>query len=302
MSRQSILVRSSCMATAVLATCFAARPASAIVFLTQAAQTAGLGAGQAFLDPEAKLIMTYNSGPQAGCTGSLIAGGAYVLTAAHCVTGDSDNLRATNISINFANVGLTVSSSSYVVDPIWNGNLLVGGDLALIKLSTPITSIAGYKVDTAYNAAGQDVTIAGYGISAYGTAGYSANNFGTLHYGTTYFSGVYSQPSSVYAFEFVNSGYQYTGSQEAIIAPGDSGGAALIDLNGKWELVGVNDFDACVTTGCTPNASLGQYGGDTSVYVDASFLNPYLATPEPGTLALVGTGMLGLMAARRRRC
>ncbi len=284
----------------MVAALFAARPASAIVFLTSAAQTAGLGAGQSFLNPEAELTVSLSNGSEAGCSGSLLAGGAYVLTAAHCVTGASDNLTATHISLDFANVGLGVSSTQYIVDPAWNGNLLSGGDLALIKLSTPITSIAGYTVDTTSGvAAGTTVTIAGYGDTAYGTAGYSSNNFGTLHDGTTRFMGGWSQVPSVYEYEFVNGGYWYAGSQEAMIAPGDSGGAALLDVNGTWEIVGVNDFNACTAVGCTPDASLNQYGGDTSVYANAAFLDPYLA-PEPGSIIVVATGLFGLAAARRR--
>lgn len=260
------LVRLSCLVAVVLTALFAAPSAFAIVFLTQAAQTAGLGAGEAFLDPEAELIVSLSNGSEVGCSGSLLAGGDYILTAAHCVTGDTDTLAADNISIDFANVGLDVSSAGYIVDPAWNGNLDDGGDLALIELSTPITSITGYTLDTTSSAVGDDVTIAGYGTTTYGTNGYSSENFGVLHYGTTSFGGVYSTIPSVYEFEFVDSGRGYTGSQEAMIAPGDSGGAALLDLGGTWEIVGVNDFDACTTDGCTPNASLGQYGGDTSVY------------------------------------
>lgn len=283
----------------MMAVLFVARPAFAIVFLTQTAQTAGLGAGQSFLDPEAELIVSLSDGSQVGCSGSLLAGGEYVLTAAHCVTGDTDTLTATSVSLDFANVGLQVSSTSYIVDPTWTGNLYNGGDLALIKLSTPVTSITGYMLDLASSAAGDVVTLAGYGINAYGTNGYSTNNFGTLYYGTTQYLGLWSDPNTVYAYQFVNSGPGYTGSQEAVIAPGDSGGGALIDVNGTWEIVGVHDFNACVTNGCTPNSSLNQYGGDTSVYADASFLEPYLA-PEPGSLLVMGTGLFGLMAARRR--
>ncbi len=92
-------------------------PAYAIVFQTVADQTAGLGAGQAFLDAEAKLTIGLSDGSQAGCSGSLLAGGQYVLTAAHCVTGGTNTLSARSISVNFANTGLTVTTSNYVVIP-----------------------------------------------------------------------------------------------------------------------------------------------------------------------------------------
>ena len=69
-------------------------------------------------------------------------------------------------------------------------------------------------------------------------------------------------------------------------------------ISGTWEIVGVHDFDACATDGCTPDASLDQYGGDTSVYANVVFLDLYLA-PEPGSWMLVSTGLLGLGTARR---
>lgn len=274
----------------------AAQPARAIVFQTSAEQMESLGAGQAFLNAEAKLLINLSNVGTVGCSGSLLSGGAYILTAAHCVTGDNGTSTATSISINFANVGLTLSASNYIVDPVWTGSVSNGGDLALIKLTTPVTSIAGYALDTSPSALGQVVTLAGYGDTGTGSTG-ATNSFGTLYYGTNEYIGTYTSTPSVYAYAFSQIG----DTTEAIIASGDSGGAGLIDVNGNWEIAGVHDFVACVTQGCTPNSSFGDLGGDTSVYADAAFLNSVLAAPEPASIAMFGIGMAGLGAVRRRR-
>jgi hypothetical protein len=273
---------------------FAAKPASAIVFQNTTAQSAGLGAGQSFLDAEAELIVTLSDGSLAGCSGSLLSGGYALLTAAHCVTGDNDTLSATDISVNFANVNLSLTSQSYVVDPLWNGSLANGGDLAVIQFSTPITSISGYQLDTTSSAVGDKVTLAGYGLTGVGSTGYTANTFGTLYEGTNQYLGVYSNAQSVYAYGFTS------GTSEVMIAPGDSGGASLVNVGGVWEIVGVHDFVTCFAQGCTPNSSFGQFGGDTSVYADAAFLDTFVV-PEPRSAALMGVSVFGLIIASRLR-
>ena len=273
---------------------FAGRPASAIVFQDTAAQSAGLGAGQAFLNAEAELIVTLSDGTQVGCSGSLLAGGSALLTAAHCVTGDTNSLSATNIFVDFANVGLTLTSQSYVVDPIWNGSLTNGGDLAVIQFGTPIASIGGYQLDTASSAIGDQVTLAGYGLTGVGSTGANGSTFGTLYAGTNQYLGVYSSVPSVYGYGFAS------GTTEAMIAPGDSGGAALVNIGGVWQIAGVHDFNLCITPGCTPNSSFGQFGGDTSVVANAAFLDQF-AVPEPGSAMLLGLSLLAAGLAPRLR-
>lgn len=54
---------------------------------------------------------------------------------------------------------------------------------------------------------------------------------------------------------------------EAIIAPGDSGGASLVYVDGEWYLVSVDSFLGCLSPGCSTDSGFGDYAGDVSVYV-----------------------------------
>lgn len=282
---------------AVVALCFLliAPPAFAIVFQNTTAQTAGLGSGDSFLNGEAKLLISLTDGNQYGCSGSLVGGGAYILTAAHCVTGDSGTYTATGISIDFANTGLTLSAINYLVDPIWNGSITNGGDLALIKLSTPVTSISSYMLDTTASATGDTVTLSGYGLTGVGATGYTPNTFGTLYVGQNIYLATYTDSPTVYAY-----GFNSFGPEAVMIAPGDSGGGTFIDVGGTWELVGVHDFITCTQVNCTPNSSFGQLGGDTSIYADSPWLDSILA-PEPASLPILCIGLAGVVFAARRR-
>jgi hypothetical protein len=266
---------------------------------------------------EAELLLT-QSGGTFGCTGDLMLGGGFMATAAHCLTGDSGSSTTSSIGISFLN-GTNLTASQYYVDPLWNGNITTGHDVAIIKLDVPVTSITGYAIDTSAVSSSTQVLMAGYGLS--GVSGAETGAFGTLHYGynnydasSADYAGFGVSPS-VLLYDFDSGkassnvfGSKGLGASEAMIAPGDSGGGSFVDVGGTWELVGIHDFNACVTTGCAANSSFGTIGGDVSLQADMAWIDSVVsgqaATPEPSTLVLMLVGFVALFSAKmgRRFC
>lgn len=102
------------------------------------------------------------------CSGTLLSGGNYVLTAAHC----ADNFRT--MSIDFGVSGSTSlatrSVSATYLNPYWGGDFLMGTDLALLKLDRQVTDIQGFKLSTT-SAIGSEVLMMGYGTTTTGAVG-----------------------------------------------------------------------------------------------------------------------------------
>lgn len=131
--------------------------------------------GQAFggvagaLDGVARLSFTTSAGANFACSGSLLAGGQYVLTAAHC----ADDF--TRMTVNFgwyngtAQVTRNVSVGNAFIHSGWNGTLDTGADIAILKLDTAVTSIKGYKLSTTVDV-GKEYLMAGYGTTSVGSA------------------------------------------------------------------------------------------------------------------------------------
>jgi V8-like Glu-specific endopeptidase len=297
----------------VVLTTTIALPAHAIVGYSGSVSGTGFG----LLDGEAKLILDTSSGTF-GCTGNLLAGGSYLLTAAHCLTGDTGTDTTSHIAISFKSGAVTASSSTYYVAPTWNGTIGAGDDLALIELQNPITSISGYQLytGTTQSALGQTVLIAGYGQTGSGASG-ATGSFGTLNYGYNTYDEtgtIAGMSSSVFLYDFDNgtaadnlmgasAPVQTNGVfTEAIIAPGDSGGASLIANNGAWYLIGIHDFGGCVGSSCTPDSRFGSFAGDTSV-LGQTWLNSHLvsAVPEPTSTLMFSSGLFALAFFARNR-
>lgn len=272
-----------------------------------------------------------------GCSGALLAGGTAILTAGHCV--DSGTTVAPSaITIYFPGVSTPYTAASIAVDPGWNGsNSTSGQDLAVIQLTqqAPGTATA-YQLDLSPATLGAADVLDGYGLSGTGVTG-DTGGFGTLQAGENEFVETGNELNSGWSSnlligQFYDStdtstnaldcsasnhfGCRYnpfSAVDEVDISPGDSGGPAFQDVNGTFEIVGVNDLDVCLgSSSCstppseyssTLNSSFGQLFGDTSVLgtgdENLDFIEAQVS-PEPGTLCLFSGALLAGLLLRRR--
>jgi len=146
---------------------------------TSAASNWRLKAGMTFngiqgaFDGTALLLFTTTEATGTyACSGSLVSS-QYVLTAGHCTDG------LINMSLQFGytnDVALqTRTAVSVVQAPGWNGTLDTGADLALVKLSAPVTNLPIYKLSTT-NDVGKQFLMTGYGTSGNASSAGSVNN------------------------------------------------------------------------------------------------------------------------------
>ena len=204
------------------------------------------GVANAFNGTARLRFTTTESAGTFACSGSLLPGGQYVLTAAHCVDG------LINMTVTFGfhnNVALeTRTVTSYTQHPGWiatNGALDTGADMALVRLNAPVTTLNAYYLSTT-NDVGKEQLITG---SNAWTSGLALDN-----------------------------------NREAIIAGGDSGGGDFIwdAVSGKWLLSAVHSWgwQFCPGRITSPtcdfqtgnNTSYGDLSGSTATFTHIAWI------------------------------
>ena len=222
----------------------------------------------------------------------------WILTAGHNADLNDDGAPDAGLTATFhlPNLGVfTVMTSITHPDFTGFGVPSVHDDLALLRLETPLPEGLTYPSLGAFIGVNDAFTMVGFGRSGYGSYGYTtgasltARRFGENVFDTFWFDDEGSGLAEVFRYDFdaPDTTDQFGGSlgnnRESLIAPGDSGGPALIRSVDGWTVVGINTF----TDG---------YGGQFGDHGGGIVLQPYLpwihevtglTVPEPGTSALV---------------
>lgn len=255
------------------------------------------------------------------CTGALLADGISVLTAAHCVTDAAGNNIFNSATATFftpAGTAETISVADLFIHPDWDGDFILGNDLAILRLGTAAsTGIDRYDIYTDVHEIDATYDVVGFG--ARGSNGLGVNQpAGSRRHGLNTFdagldngtptpsvllsdfdSGLAANDAFGVIFGFPP--HLGLGINEVSAAPGDSGGPAFI--NGT--IAGITSFGLTFTGVGSPdavpglNASFGEFNGFTRVSVYADWIRSN-QVPEPAAIALLATMLLMLAVATRR--
>ncbi|MEG3908919.1 trypsin-like serine protease [Microcoleus sp. w2-18bC1] len=117
----------------------------------------------------------------ASCTGSLLTGGLYLLTAAHCLNEGGVKVSAeTAIKAIFKlpRGEISIPVSKYYIHPGWTGyESEVGNDIAILKLKRIAPPrIEQYEINRNKNEVGKVLTKVGYGYIGLGAKGQDENS------------------------------------------------------------------------------------------------------------------------------
>ncbi|MBL4698074.1 MAG: trypsin-like serine protease, partial [Phycisphaerales bacterium] len=246
------------------------------------------------------LGINFAAGGSTDCSGTLIGGGEWILTAAHCVD------RPTS-SVAFLRDSSFGFVDQIIIHPDWQRNdFLGGGDIALLRLSSPITSIEAAQIYTGRNELGAVGTSVGFGRTGTGLTGQQQGTFGTLRGGNNVLDVLGTARGwdpRILLTDFdnpLNPNDSNYGSNlpldlEYSIGPGDSGGGLFIFTDDGWQIAGISSF--VNSTDGNPDGDYGDSNGFTRVSDYAGWINSIV--PAPSTLPMLAGGLL--FGARRRR-
>ena len=206
-----------------------------------------IGGGNAIYKPSANksgtvaLIMEYSNGDRFICSGSVMADGRSIATAAHCVSGGAGTANPVKTTVHFYNgnpderavnpgASETRSVTAYFVHPEYTGEVIDQNDIAILRINKEAPASAQrYDLFTTNDLTGTQFNVAGYGTRS--TTG--GNNGNTPPFGAR--TGFLREGDNIYDYAWGDSRFQ--GFFTDVIAGENFFGTADIEFSF------ISDFD-----------------------------------------------------------
>ncbi len=289
----------------------------AALFALQTAESGRSIVGVAGSNSQSPLALNQYTGvvyiEEAECSGSLLTGGWYILTAAHCLNdGGVEVPKGTKFTVTFKlPVGeVSIPASEYYIHPGWTGyESEVGNDIAVLRLRRRAPNTAEqYAINRDKNEVGKVFTKVGYGYIGTGAIGQDedSNSDEKRYAGQNRYDGTIDLLKNatesdmselvlgsqlIFDFDdgsaahdtlgrhFPNLVDRGLGKDEIATASGDSGGPSFIDGKiagiSSWGFSDRGFFKTNIgdIDSIDDNGSFGEISGDTRVSFYASWID-----------------------------
>jgi hypothetical protein len=179
-----------------------------------------IGGGNPIYKPSANksgtvaLIMEYSNGDRFICSGSVMADGRSIATAAHCVSDGAGTANPVKTTVHFYNgnpderavnpgASETRSVTAYFVHPDYTGEVIDQNDIAILRINKEAPASAQrYDLFTTNDLTGTQFNVAGYGTRS--TTG--GNNGNTPPFGAR--TGYLREGDNIYDYAWGDSRFQ----------------------------------------------------------------------------------------------